>query len=215
MNRATVLIVSDEREFPNTIAASWVAEGDTPAFVCRSGAELVRENFDLAIAGSLLESPDSFLSSLQRSGRPVIHVSHPNGGALRRAGVITLPELPGWSDLVVVVAKQILQRAQAASEVTRLSELTFQLERQAALGRYMLEMRHNLNNALTSILGNSDLILLDGKTLPEDVKEQLETIRNMGMRVNEIMQRFTSLQKEMQLVEQQSKAGAKAAMAGI
>ena len=33
------------------------------------------------------------------------------------------------------------------------------LERQATLGRYMLEMRHNLNNALTSVLGNSDLLL--------------------------------------------------------
>ena len=35
------------------------------------------------------------------------------------------------------------------------------LERQAMLGRYMLEMRHNLNNALTSVLGNSDLLLLE------------------------------------------------------
>ena len=36
-----------------------------------------------------------------------------------------------------------------------------------------------------------------------------ETIRNMAMRMNEIMQRFSSLQKEMQLVEQQAwkKAG--------
>ena len=27
------------------------------------------------------------------------------------------------------------------------------LEREAALGRYMFEMRHGLNNALTSVLG--------------------------------------------------------------
>jgi hypothetical protein len=41
----------------------------------------------------------------------------------------------------------------------------------------------------------------------------VETIRNMSMRLNEIMQRFSSLQKEMQLMEQQSRK-AKGAAAG-
>jgi signal transduction histidine kinase len=107
---------------------------------------------------------------------------------------------------VVAVGKQILQRAESDLEVARLSELSSQLESLAALGRYMVAMRHNLNNALTSILGNSDLILLDQEQLPPATKAQIETIRNMGLRLNEIMARFTSLQKEMQLVEQQKKA---------
>ena len=80
-----------------------------------------------------------------------------------------------------------------------------QLEHQAALGRYILDVRHNLNNALTSILGNSDLILLDAPTLPAAQRSQVETIRNMTMRLNEIVRRFSSLQKEMQLIEQQTK----------
>ena len=67
----------------------------------------------------------------------------------------------------------------------------------------MLEMRHNLNNALTSVLGNSELILLDSEPLSPALRMQVETIHNMGMRMNEIMQRFSSLQKEMELVEQQ------------
>jgi signal transduction histidine kinase len=74
----------------------------------------------------------------------------------------------------------------------------------------MVEARHNLNNALTSILGNCDLILLDDEQLPSATKRQVETIRNMGMRLNEIMQRFSSLQKEMLLVEQQSESSIKA-----
>jgi signal transduction histidine kinase len=69
----------------------------------------------------------------------------------------------------------------------------------------MLDARHNLNNALTSILGNSDLILLDPSALPAAQRSQVETIRNMAMRLHEIMRRFSSLQKEMQLVEQQGK----------
>ena len=94
---------------------------------------------------------------------------------------------------------------------------TKQVEHEALLGRYMLEMRHSLNNALTSILGNAELILLDPQSLSPNLKLQVETIRNMGMRVNEIMQRFSSLQKEMQLVEQQgrNKAREKSAAIGI
>jgi signal transduction histidine kinase len=98
------------------------------------------------------------------------------------------------------------------SETTRTSEVNTEVEHQALLGRYMLEMRHSLNNALTSILGNAELILQDPNSLSTNLKLQVETIRNMGMRMNEIMQRFSSLQKEMQLVEQQERK--KAATAG-
>jgi hypothetical protein len=67
----------------------------------------------------------------------------------------------------------------------------------------MIEARHNLNNALTSVLGNSDLLMMEAESLDPNLRSQVETIRNMAMRMNEIMQRFSSLQKEMQLVEQQ------------
>jgi len=103
------------------------------------------------------------------------------------------------------------------SEVARTAEAKTEVEHQALLGRYMLEMRHSLNNALTSILGNAELILLDPQALSPNLKVQIETIRNMGMRINEIMQRFSSLQKEMQLVEQQGRTRVreKSATAGI
>ena len=38
-------------------------------------------------------------------------------------------------------------------------------KREAALGRYMLEVRHAFNNALTSVLGNSELLLLESGAL--------------------------------------------------
>jgi hypothetical protein len=94
------------------------------------------------------------------------------------------------------------------------TEPSTEIEHQALLGRYMLEMRHSLNNALTSILGNAELILQDPNSLSTNLKLQVETIRNMGMRMNEIMQRFSSLQKEMQLVEQQRDKRAAAAAGG-
>jgi signal transduction histidine kinase len=68
----------------------------------------------------------------------------------------------------------------------------------------MLEMRHNLNNALTSVLGNSDLLLLEPGSLSAQTRAQIETIRNMTLRIHEIMQRFSSLEKEMNVVAQQA-----------
>ena len=71
------------------------------------------------------------------------------------------------------------------------------------LGRYMLEMRHGLNNALTSLLGNSDLLLIEPGSLSAQARAQIETIRNMTLRIHEVMQRFSSLEKEMNVVAQQ------------
>ena len=68
----------------------------------------------------------------------------------------------------------------------------------------MLEMRHSLNNALTSVLGNSDLLLLEPGSFSAQTRAQIETIRNMTLRIHEIMQRFSSLEKEMNVVAQQA-----------
>jgi len=126
-----------------------------------------------------------------------------------------LPEVEEWPALVVVLAQQVLYHQRIKANFERMQELNSELEREASLGRYMLEVRHNLNNALTSVLGNSDLILLDSDQLPASLRSQVETIRNMGMRMNEIMHRFSSLQKEMQLMEQQSgSSGVRSAAAG-
>src|SRR5258708_19737128 len=104
------------------------------------------------------------------------------------------------------------ERHCTTGELERREEARAELECLPSLARYMLAARHNLNNALTSVLGNSELILLDSEALSSNLRAQIETIRNMGMRMNEIMQRFSSLQKEMQLVEEQLwKKGAKAA----
>jgi len=207
VNRPTVVIVSDVPEFSATATRRWLAERSVPSFVLadsNSPAEFSEGNFDLAVMGGL--SADALipvLHTLKATGKPLIHVSKLNGSA--PYGPITVPEAPGWPDLLVTVAEQILERERVNAELTRTLETLAKLEQQAALGRYMLEARHNLNNALTSILGNSDLILLDPSALPAGQRTQVETIRNMAMRLNEIMQRFSSLQKEMQLMEQQGK----------
>jgi signal transduction histidine kinase len=69
----------------------------------------------------------------------------------------------------------------------------------AILGRYMVEMRHGFNNAMTSLLGNAELLLQDPGALPARVLEQLQTIRAMAARMNQMMQRFSALEAEMEI----------------
>ena len=218
MDRPTVVIISDEEEFSVAITARWLVERNVPALSVKDSNSCgqLQEDFDLAIVGGLqLEALGPLLESLRSTGKPVIHVSRLNGHSPKLPGAVSLPEIFAWPELLVTVATQILERDRAAADLSRLRESNAQMEHQAALGRYMLEVRHNLNNALTSVLGNSELMLLDSETLSPTLRPQLETIHNMTLRMNEIMQRFSSLQKEMQLVEQQTgKRSAKAAHAG-
>jgi signal transduction histidine kinase len=214
VERTRILIVADEAEFVNAVTAHWPAEC-AASFALSGSDDPYDGDFDLAIAGSLHRSAFSVLEKLRLEGKPVVHVSRQNGETPRLTGIVSLPEAPGWPDLLAVVAGQILERERAASELSKQAEINSKLERDAVLGRYIVDMRHNLNNALTAVLGNCDLILLDQDQLPSATKGQVETIRNMGMRLNEIMARFTSLQKEMLLVEQQKKALAKSAATGL
>lgn len=215
MNRSTILIVSDEGEFSNAITSCWLAKSNLPAFVLTSSCECECENFDLAIVDGVHDFPASTLSGLRASGKPVIYLSRNNDRAPTHPDVVPVPEIPGWPRLVIGLAARLLESAHATAEAAKLAEMNSQLEHQAVLGSYMLVVQHNLNNALTSILGNCDLMLLDEDQLSAVAKGQVETIRNMSMRLNEIMARFTSLQKEMRLVEQQKKAAAKSAGAGV
>jgi signal transduction histidine kinase len=208
---ATILIVSNENEFSEAITSAWLSEVKVPSFVVKTGSHDCRkERFDLAIVGRAGDSAGEILEALCSAGRPIIHVSRLNCSPVHIRSVVTLFEVPGWPEAVVSVANQMLEREHASATLSKLPNASSQLEHQAALGRYIIEMRHNLNNALTSILGNCDLILLDENQVSAVIKGQVETIRNMAMRMNEIMQRLSSLQKEMQLVEQQNRLNCRA-----
>jgi signal transduction histidine kinase len=108
-----------------------------------------------------------------------------------------------WLDALVLAASEAVLRARAESRARAAEESCAALERQAMLGQYILEMRHGLNNALTSLLGNSDLLLIEPGSLSAPVRAQIETIRNMTLRIHEVLQRFSSLEKEMNVVAQQ------------
>jgi hypothetical protein len=46
--------------------------------------------------------------------------------------------------------------------------------------------------------------LLEPKTLSAGARSQIETVRNMALRMHEILQRFSSLEKELTVIERQT-----------
>jgi signal transduction histidine kinase len=208
----TVLIISDDVDFSRRVTARWQMERNVPTFTMLSGElwpRFVVDVFDVAIVGQLRRDLLSVvLEPLHSTGQPIFCVCHDATTAQlvrdRWPRVSILRPSEHWLETLVLAAVEAVHRSRAESRA-RAAELSrAALEREATLGRYMLEMRHSLNNALTSVLGNSDLLLLEPGSLSAQTRAQIETIRNMTLRIHEIMQRFSSLDKEMNVVAQQA-----------
>lgn len=232
MQAPTVLIISDEVDFSRRITARWQMERDVPTFTLLSGELWPRfavDVFDVALVGDLRRDLLSVvLEPLHSTGQPIfcvcqdaataqlVHERWPRISILRsndlRSNDLQNNDLQNndlrdneqWLETLVLAAAEAVHRSRAESRARAAESACATLERHATLGRYMLEMRHNLNNALTSVLGNSDLLLLEPGSLSAQTRAQIETIRNMTLRIHEIMQRFSSLEKEMNVVAQQA-----------
>ena len=209
MNQLTVLIYTDEAEFAHTIMARWQTERSVPNFVV-SGADTWAEQseirYDLGIVGPVKnDDPVAALRRIEYGARPTLYVAHRSAQAMvvrnTHTRVLILNDYEGWVNAVVLLAGEALRRVEAVNRARRAEQAVSASQRHAMLGRYMLDMRHSLNNALTSILGNSELLLLEPGSLSADVREQIATIHSMSLRVHEIIQRFSSLETEMQFSE--------------
>ena len=226
MQAPTVLIISDDVDFSRRITARWQMERNVPTFTLLSGELWPRfavDVFDAAIVGELRRDLLSVvLEPLHSTGQPIFCVCQDAATAQLvherwpRISILRPSEhhldghwLEGhWLETLVLAAGEAVHRSRAESRARAAETACATLDRQATLGRYMLEMRHNLNNALTSVLGNSDLLLLEPGSLSAQTRAQIETIRNMTLRIHEIMQRFSSLEKEMNVVAQQAEQDA-------
>lgn len=212
MEPPTVLIISDEVDFSRRITARWQMERTPPAFTILSGdlwPHFAVDVLDVAIVGELRrELLSVVLEPLHSTGQPIFCVCQdgPTAELVRerwpRTSILRRSEQ--WLEILVLAASEAVHRSRAESRARAAEFSCAVLERQATLGRYMVEMRHNLNNALTTVLGNSDLLLLEPGSLSAQTRAQIETIRNMTLRIHEIMQRFSSLEKEMNVVAQQA-----------
>ena len=212
MTQETVLIIADDAEFSRAVMARWQAERTVPAFTLLTG-ELWNgaqaSGFSLAVVGPLSRNRMApVLEKLEAAGAPAVFVS-PDSKAIRTVragypGVLALQQHDGWLEAVVLLAGEVLRRVEATARAQRAENAAGAREGDATLGRYMLEMRHSFNNALTSVLGNSELLLLEPGSLSAQAREQMETIHTMALRLRELMQRFSSLENELRFAARES-----------
>ena len=214
MRHASLLILTDDAEFARLLAACWQAERQSPRITILNSAlwkEKERAAHDLVVVGPLQqEKLASILSSIEPASAVILCVPADTRelGPLRSRypRLVHVPLREDWAQTLVLVAGESLRRVEA-SRLARQAELrAARNEQYAVLGRYMLEMKHGVNNALTSILGNAELLLLEPGQLSSQSLAQIKTMHSMTLRINEVMQRFSSLATEMRGVENASQA---------
>jgi signal transduction histidine kinase len=213
MNPQNVLIVSDDGDFARTVIARWQSELTLPSFTVMdtntfSGARITAGQ--VAIVGGIEGGRLSSILEMTQSESATICVAKTmaQAQALRTsyARVVALAQHEGWVDSLVLVAVEVLRRVDALRRANEAEAECQGLQQLATLGEYMLEMRHSFSNSLTSILGNAELLLLEPGSLTADMRDQLNTIHNMSLRMHEVMQRFSSLESEMRFAENTSHA---------
>lgn len=219
MYRPTVLILASDPAFAREITAHWPrdTQSDAPEFTVLGpglSRDLKQSHYDLAIAdassadaasGGASEENDNngLRESLAAAGRPAI-VVHSDGACdlcNLHGAVIELRREPGiWPAMTALAGCEILLRRQAEARAREAERLLAAAHADATLGRYMIEMRTNVNNALTTVLGNAELLALE-PGLPARILGETDAIRNMALRLHEIFQRFSSLEKELSVTD--------------
>jgi hypothetical protein len=213
LNHSSVLIVSDDTEFARTVAARWRTERRVPEItLATSGVwqAASARGYDLVIVGPVQNGKlPSILSILSAaSGAAAVCLAEDEKDVLflrtEYPHLLVVPRQDGWAATVILVSNEVLHRLEAMGRAQRAERMALECQTHATLGRYMLEMRPSVNNALTSVLGNADLLLLNPSGTPSECREQIRAIHSMALRLNEIMQRFSSLASEMRACEKES-----------
>ena len=214
MRSASVLILTDETEFARLLTACWQAERQSPRITVL-GTDLWKGHdsapHDLVVVGPLRDGKLSeILRSLEPSGAVILcspadsrELSQLRG---RYPRLVHVPLREDWTQTILLVAGESLRRSEALKLARQAERKAADNEQYATLGRYMIEMKHSVNNALTSMIGNAELLLLEPGQLSKESLAQIKTIHSMALRINEIMQRFSSLASEMREAENASQA---------
>ena len=214
MRTTSVLILTDDREFARLLTACWQVERQLPELSVVTSdfwSADAADSSDLVVIGPVREGK---LIEVLRNMPPsaVVILCAPSDakelGALhkRYPRLLHVPLREDWTQVVLLVAGESLRRAEALRLAQQAEQRAAQNANQAVLGRYMIDMRHSLNNAMTSLLGNAELLLLEPGELSAQSLAQIKTIHTMALRINEVMQRFSSLASEMRGDETASQA---------
>jgi len=215
----SVLILTDETEFARTVAGCWQAQRKSPDITVLN-SKLWRD-YDATAHDLIVVGPISgrkhleILRSLDHEPAVILCISADARESeelrARYPRVLHVQQREDWTHTLLLLAGETLRRVEALNGARQAEREAAKYQHLATLGRYMTDMKHSVNNALTSMLGNAELLLLEPGQLSSQSLGQIRTIHSMAMRMNEIMMRFSSLASEMREAENASQAETEAA----
>ena len=214
MQTANVLILTDDSEFARLLCSCWRAERRPPSLtVVASDVWQAREwqNHHLVVVGPVAADRLSRTLAAIPPATAVIlcaalDLQQVRKLRLRFPSLLHVALRDDWTQTLLLLADESLRRTAANRQASQALERAARSEGEAILGRYLLDMKHSVNNALTSILGNAELLLLEPGQLSAQSRQQVRTIHQMSLRLHEIMQRFSTLASEIREAENTSQA---------
>jgi signal transduction histidine kinase len=214
LQATNALILTDDGDFARMLTACWQMERNLPGLsvvtseLWKSGGSV---SPDLMVIGPLKEARLVDVLGKSAPGTAIILCAPSDANELgflrkRYPRLLHVPLREDWTQVVMLVAGESLRRTEALRQAKQADQRAARNANDAVLGRYMIDMKHSMNNAMTSLLGNAELLLLEPGELSAQSLGQIKTIHTMALRINEIMQRFSSLASEMKEVETPSQA---------
>jgi PAS domain S-box-containing protein len=86
--------------------------------------------------------------------------------------------------------------ARDVTEQKHLRELVVKAERVGAIGQVGVAVRHEINNPLTTVIGNIELLMERYEEKDKELVARLETILNNALRIAEIVKRLEGIKQE-------------------
>jgi signal transduction histidine kinase len=202
--KSAVLILCDDSAFSAALQSCWSSRPDAPVFQktdSRTWKESRAQEAGLVVVAFVAAAVrDLALQACAAAGTPAviavtetrvvdeIRSRHPQALVIRQHG-------SGCEELVAMAAAT-LRLEQAYARAERAESLLAELRPLAEVGRFVLESRHQINNTLSSVLGNSELLLMEPKTLGSQAREQIRSIHKMSLRLYELVQRMGEVETD-------------------
>jgi signal transduction histidine kinase len=196
-----VAVVSEKEEFAQALALSWQRTRCLAELaVCGSAGGGASTGCAVAVADGV--------AALAHLGPEVAVAIVVCDEALPErcegARLIRVGSSSGWAEHAAALAQETLLRLESQAQVAEIRQQMRAMERYASLGRFIVEARHSLGNALTGVLGHCELLLLEtDQDLPGKMRSQLEMIRSMSLKMHETFHRLSMLDQELRSAEEQ------------
>jgi two-component system NtrC family sensor kinase len=116
--------------------------------------------------------------------------------AKRSDGTFAPLEIGGRSILLMNKPVGLQLAARDVTEQKGLREQLVKAERLAAIGQVGITMRHEINNPLTTIIGNTELLLDRLEGSEGELKKRLEVVLDNALRISEIVKRLQGMKQD-------------------